>query len=447
MRRAWCWRRCRSPTARHRRMGGRCRRVAADAGHRAVRPVPRPGPRRDRSAPAAARSRCSGVSTAQPQQAFQALRHQRRSGHADADPGHAGRSSGSAEGLTHNEAGIAGQRRGRACRADRQAGARSSRSSIPARLWGERLGRGRYRRAHLRLGDRPGARSGAAARRRRGRRPRRSALRLLSPVPVAALGARARWREARGRHRAEPRRAALSLSARRRRRFRRTPRASRGPGPLPFRPAEIAAHLCLRTVADERIMTDTPPTPHCVRRTRAAKDFMLRRASDLVPGLRRLSACWPRWSGAREARPPAARGRAGVRHRLLVAAAGLHDLLRLSRRARPRARRGRTGAEVGAARSRGHRGRRRRRRLFDRRQPFHPCLPAQRRHALHRDGQPRLRHDQGPAVADHRARLGHRASRPAASGCARSIRWRSRSPPAPISSRAASPAIRTALPS
>ena len=56
---------------------------------------------------------------------------------------------------------------------------------------------------------------------------------------------------------------------------------------------------------------------------------------------------------------------------------------------------------------RGHR--RRRRRLFDRRQPLPPRLPAQRRPDLHRDGQPRVRHDEGPAVADDRARLGLQA--------------------------------------
>ena len=67
-----------------------------------------------------------------------------------------------------------------------------------------------------------------------------------------------------------------------------------------------------------------------------------------------------------------------------------------------------------------HRGgrERRRRRLFDRRQPLPARLPPQRRSHLHRDGQPRLRHDQGPALAHHRARLaeqalaaGHRAAR------------------------------------
>ena len=102
----------------------------------------------------------------------------------------------------------------------------------------------------------------------------------------------------------------------------------------------------------------------------------------------------------------AARGRRRrVGHRLLVAHPRLHDLLRLPRRARPRARRG-DRAQGRAARAHRARRRRRRRRLLDRRQPLPARVPAQRRPDLHRDGQPRLRHDQGPALADHRARLG-----------------------------------------
>ncbi len=68
-----------------------------------------------------------------------------------------------------------------------------------------------------------------------------------------------------------------------------------------------------------------------------------------------------------------------------------------------------TGPQGGAAGPHGGRHRRRRRRLFDRRQPLHARLPAQRGHDLHRHGQPRLRHDQGPGLADHRTRLGQQA--------------------------------------
>ena len=140
--------------------------------------------------------------------------------------------------------------------------------------------------------------------------------------------------------------------------------------------------------------------------------FFLRRASGLVPRLRRLRRDRRARARSRQAWPPAARGRAGIRHRLLVAAAGLYQLLRIPRRAWPRLGGG-GRPQTDASRSRSDRRRRRRRRLFDRRQSFHPRLPAQCRHALSGDGQPRLRHDQGPAVADHRAGLGqpHRARR------------------------------------
>ena len=68
------------------------------------------------------------------------------------------------------------------------------------------------------------------------------------------------------------------------------------------------------------------------------------------------------------------------------------------------------GIEGRAPRS--HRGgdRRRWRRLFDRRQSFPARVPPQRRSHLHRDGQSRLRHDQGPALPDHRAGLGCKLS-------------------------------------
>ena len=106
---------------------------------------------------------------------------------------------------------------------------------------------------------------------------------------------------------------------------------------------------------------------------------------------------------------PAARAnRRHFRHRLLVAHSRLHQLLRLSRRARPLAG-ARRRAEGDAARPHRRGRQRRRRRLLDRRQPFPARLPPQHRHDLCRHGQPHLRHDQGPALADHRAGIRHRA--------------------------------------
>ncbi len=127
--------------------------------------------------------------------------------------------------------------------------------------------------------------------------------------------------------------------------------------------------------------------------------------------------------GAREARPGARRTSSsspgiGCSSRI----PGLHHLLRLPRRARARARR-RDGSQGRASRADGDRGRWRRRRLLDRRQPLPARLPPQRRRHLRRHGQPRVRHDQGTALADHRARLGfeafarrHRAARVPSAG-------------------------------
>ena len=119
----------------------------------------------------------------------------------------------------------------------------------------------------------------------------------------------------------------------------------------------------------------------------------------LVPGLRRLRRRAGDLPRAGRHRPPAARDRLRLRHRLLEPHPRLHDGLRLQHRARPRAA-DRAGHQAGQPRAAGARGRRRRRRLLDRRRPRRARDPPQHRPHLHRDGQPDLRPDQGPAVAD-----------------------------------------------
>ena len=63
---------------------------------------------------------------------------------------------------------------------------------------------------------------------------------------------------------------------------------------------------------------------------------------------------------------------------------------------------------------------------------------AQPGHHLHRDGQPDVRPDQGPGVADQRDRLRRLGRAPTATPTRRSTAWRWRSPPARRSSRAGS---------
>ena len=139
-----------------------------------------------------------------------------------------------------------------------------------------------------------------------------------------------------------------------------------------------------------------------------AGGLQIRREADLVSRLRRLSRADVVHPRLRAIGPAARADRRHLRHRLLVAHSRLHQLLRLSRRARPFAG-ARRRTESDAARPDGRGRQRRRRRLLDRRQPFPARLPAQRRHDLRRHGQPHLRHDQGPALADDRAGVRHRA--------------------------------------
>ncbi len=118
-----------------------------------------------------------------------------------------------------------------------------------------------------------------------------------------------------------------------------------------------------------------------------------------MPGLRRLRRRPGDLPGPRERGPASARDRVRVGHRLLEPHPRLHDGLRLQQRPRagPPDRPGHQAREPGPPRPR---GRGRRRRLLDRGRARGPRGPAQHGPHLHRDGQPDLRPDQGPAVAD-----------------------------------------------
>ena len=123
-----------------------------------------------------------------------------------------------------------------------------------------------------------------------------------------------------------------------------------------------------------------------------------RAQAHLVPGLRRLRRAAGALPGAERDRPPAARDRLHLRHRLLEPHPRLHHRLRLQQRARPRAPH-RAGSEAGQPGPPGGRGRRRRRRLLHRRRARAARHPPQRRPHLPRDGQPGVRAHQGPALA------------------------------------------------
>ena len=189
-------------------------------------------------------------------------------------------------------------------------------------------------------------------------------------------------------------------------------------------PSGAAAHPCRRSAPSTRSMEPhmTTATPPQDQRAAHRARFQVGLQPDLVPGLRRLLGTVLLYQGVREPGSAAREYRGRLRHRLFLAYSRLPHQLRLSRRARALARR-RRRAQAGASRS--HRGgrKRRRRRLLDRRQPFHARLPPQRGHDLRGDGQPRVRHDQGPTLADHRARLGleavagrHRAAHVSSAG-------------------------------
>ena len=142
---------------------------------------------------------------------------------------------------------------------------------------------------------------------------------------------------------------------------------------------------------------------------------------------------------------PEGEHRLHLRHRLLQPAAVLHEHVRLPHHPRPRAD-ARDRAQGRPARPDGLGHHRRRRRAVDRRQP-RPALDApQRRHQDRHVQQPDLRPDQGPGLADVRARQGDevdagRHDRPpahAAVGRARPPRRRSspaRSTPTPSTCR------------
>ena len=145
-----------------------------------------------------------------------------------------------------------------------------------------------------------------------------------------------------------------------------------------------------------------------------------------MPGLRRLRDPRRRPGLLARARHPAGAGRLRVRHRLRRALRVLHGHLRDARHPRPRARaRDRPGRRARRPLDLGRH--RRRRRAVHRRQPPDPRAAPQRPGQDPALQQPDLRADQGPGVADVRARQGHqvdavRLDRPAASTRSR---WRS----------------------
>ena len=346
-----------------------------------------------------------------------------------------------AEGLTHNETGIAGERRGHARRPDQQARQEARSVSIPATMWGETWGEGDT--AVLAFGSTVGPAREAARRLAGAGHPVRViALRVLSPLPMEAIaraldgvrriivieqnhGAQL-YHHLIG-HKAIPpsaesvaRPGSAAVPARRR----SPPMSCDGTMTMNDTMTDTRAARAHRAMAAK----DFPPARIRSGAPAAATSACSPRSSAASPSMaaRRTKSCWSPASAARRGCPPI---RVATASTACTAAPG-----------------GGRRPQADAARSRGDRGRRRRRRLLDRRQSFHPRLPAQRRHALSGHGQPRLRHDQGPAVADHRAGLGqrHRARRHRAAAVQSD--GDSRSPPARISSRADSPATRTVSP-
>ncbi len=125
-----------------------------------------------------------------------------------------------------------------------------------------------------------------------------------------------------------------------------------------------------------------------------------------MPGLRRLLDPRPDAEGDARLRLPQGEHRLHQRHRLLRAPALLHEHVRLPHHPRPRAD-ARHRPQGGPAGPHGLGHHRRRRRPVDRRQPRHPRHAAQRGRQAGHVQQPHLRPDQGPGVADLRARQAH----------------------------------------
>ena len=138
----------------------------------------------------------------------------------------------------------------------------------------------------------------------------------------------------------------------------------------------------------------------------ARKDFQSDQEVRWCPGLRRLRH--PRRDPVHAARHRDQARRAGVRlrHRLRGALAVLHEHVRPARDPRPRAG-DRDRRRAGPPRSARVGHRRRRRHAVDRRQPPHPRAAPQRQHQDPDVEQPDLRPDEGPVLADQRARQGH----------------------------------------
>ena len=165
----------------------------------------------------------------------------------------------------------------------------------------------------------------------------------------------------------------------------------------------------------------------------------------LVPGLRRLRGAGGRPGLHAGARDPARADRVHHRHRLRRPLRLLHGHLRDARHPRPRAgARDRPGDHAARPLDLGRH--RRRRRALDRRQPPDPRAAPQRAGQDPAVQQPDLRADEGPGVADERARQGHEVDAVRHRTTSRSTRSRSRSARRRRSSRARSTATSSTSP-
>ena len=189
-----------------------------------------------------------------------------------------------ADGLEHTEAGIPSS-----SARDHDAAARQARAQArAARL---RRDGGPTSKATATLAVITFGSSTAAV--REARRPRRAttgvasrliALRLLAPAQPEQLDAALDGRDARARRRAEPRRAALPLSARRCTTCPGKPASFHRPGPLPLRPGELAKAI-VDWARDEPTSEGGAHERHRYRPRCADRgDVQVGVQADLVPG-------------------------------------------------------------------------------------------------------------------------------------------------------------------
>ena len=145
-----------------------------------------------------------------------------------------------AEGLTHDESGLPASGAGMHVAQINKRAKKIARFD-PGALLGRMLGRGRYRGARLRLDHRSSARGRAPAR-RAGRHLRVIALRVLSPLPVDALASALKGVRRiiviEQNHGAQLYHHLIGQKA-----IPASAESVARPGPLPFRPAEIASYV------------------------------------------------------------------------------------------------------------------------------------------------------------------------------------------------------------